>query len=277
MGDGHGGGVVSKGRVPAYFNTSDVLINEFKKDLQFFGKVNVREYKRIRKNNAVLTIIEFPKVIGHLIRYLYNVEIVFPKTRLSPSIFQLPKNLVSQGIRAFVDDEGSMKVSELRVYSANRKLLKDLVKLIRLKFPKKINKITPIRVSSERGSKCYYFAFLASDLKNYNKLIGLSHPKKLSKLKLAIDIQTRNWSQRRWGETRSLILNSIIKSPKTSYDIAKEVQITQRTVNKYLNGFKDKGRFYPGLIEKGFTKPIKKVKEGVLFSITTGRKRTLII
>jgi DNA-binding HxlR family transcriptional regulator len=276
MGDGHGGGDVCKGRVPVYSNTSRTLINELKRDLRFFGKVKIREYKRRRKGKNLLIDLEFPKVIGHVLKHLYNIEIIFPKTRIPKIIFQLDRNLIAHGIRAFIDDEGSVKSTEIHVYSANKPLLEGLKKLIKIKFPE-FTAVTDVRLSSDKGSKSYYFAFLAPDLTTYKELIGFSHPQKLEKLNLAINIQNRSWLKLKTGESKFLILNSLLRGPKTSYEISKEIMITQRTINKYLNGFKDKSKYYPGLIEEGLVKPIKKIKKGVLVSITEKGKEVLLM
>lgn len=111
----------------------------------------------------------------------------------------------------------------------------------------------------------------------YKGLIGFSHPQKLEKLNLAVNIQNRSWLKLKTGESKFLILNSLLRGPKTSYEISKEIMITQRTINKYLNGFKDKSKYYPGLIEEGLVKPIKKIKKGVLVSITEKGKEVLLM
>ena len=55
IGDGHGGGEVSKGRVPVYTNSCSELVEQFVDDLNFFGQVKVRKYIKKMNKTVFLT------------------------------------------------------------------------------------------------------------------------------------------------------------------------------------------------------------------------------
>ncbi len=271
IGDGHGGGDVSKGRVPMYCNSCDELIHQFIDDLTFFGKVKTRIYKRKTKN--MVKIIEFPKVIGHVLRYFYNINFMGHKVRLSGQIYSLPKKLATEGIKVFGDDEGSAKGTQINFYSANKDLLKDITKLFRKKLPE-FNTITNVRLSgikktkSGKPAKTYYIAILSKDLEKYYNLIGFYHPIKQRKLLHQISCRDKIKNNRGDYKTKELILKSLLNGPKTSYQLSEKILVNHRTTNKHIKGYSDRGKKFKGLEELGLVECIGNSTEGILWKIT---------
>ncbi|MFH1332369.1 MAG: hypothetical protein ABIH63_03755 [archaeon] len=265
IGDGHAGGAVSKGRVPMYSNTCKELINQFISDLNFFGKVKVRKYQR--DYGKMCMCIEFPKVIGHIVKHFYNINFMGKYARLSTEVYLLPKYLAIEGIKVFGDDEGSMKGTEIHFYSANKDLLQDFVELFNMKLPE-FTTISNVRISVIKNDKKYYYiAIRANDLKKYYTLIGFYHLLKQRKLIHQIKCKTKIKNNRWNYKTKELILKSLINKPKTSYQISEDVLVNHRTVNKHINGYSDKRRNFKGLRDLCLVKPINS-SEGILWKIT---------
>ncbi|MEK6932619.1 MAG: hypothetical protein AABW56_02380 [Nanoarchaeota archaeon] len=267
IGDGHAGGGISIGRVPVYSNSCKELTEQFINDLNFFGKVKFRKYTLNEGKRC--SSIEFPKVIGHILKHLYKIDFRGKYARLSNKIYSLPRNIVIEAIKVYGDDEGSMKGTEIHFYSENKELLQDFINLFKLKLPE-FTRITNVRVSAIKEKKftTYYFAILAKDLKKYFNLIGFNHPMKQRKLIHQINCQNKIKNSRYNGITKGMILKSLINNPKTSYEISEEVLINHRTVNKHINGYSDKGRYFKGLRELGLVKSISKSSEGILWGLT---------
>lgn len=267
IGDGHEGGGISIGRVPVYSNSCKELTEQFINDLNFFGKVKFRKYTLNEGKRC--SSIEFPKVIGHILKHLYKIDFRGKYARLSNKIYSLPRNIVIEAIKVYGDDEGSMKGTEIHFYSENKELLQDFINLFKLKLPE-FTRITNVRVSAIKEKKftTYYFAILAKDLKKYFNLIGFNHPMKQRKLIHQINCQNKIKNSRYNGITKGMILKSLINNPKTSYEISEEVLINHRTVNKHINGYSDKGRYFKGLRELGLVKSISKSSEGILWGLT---------
>ncbi len=271
IGDGHAGGQVCKGRVPVYSNSCKELTIQFISDLCFFGEVKTRRY--IKKSGKNCVSIEFPKVLGYVLKHFYNIDFRGKYARLSNQIYSLPKSLVIEAIKVFCDDEGSMKGTEIHFYSANKELLQDFVKLFKVKLPE-FKTATNVRICVIKDNKfiSYYFAILAEDLEKYNKLIGFYHPMKQRKLIHQLNCRNKIKNNRYNYNTKILILESLMKSPKISYEIAEEVLINHRTVNKHINGYSDKDRYFKGLKELGLVRNISKLSNSILWKITNKGK-----
>ncbi|MBI2667434.1 hypothetical protein HYX17_01540 [Candidatus Woesearchaeota archaeon] len=267
IGDGHGGGEVSEGRVPLYSNSCNELIEQFINDLNFFGKVRIRRYKS--RYGKKCNHIEFPKVIGHILKYLYNIDFRGKYARLSNQIYSLPKDIIIEGIKVFGDDEGSMKGTEIHFYSANKELLQDFINLFNIKFPE-FKTITDVRLNSIKDDKfkTYYIAILSNDLEKYSKLIGFYHPVKQRKLIHQLNCKNKIKNNRWNYNTKVMILKTLMRCPKTSYQISENVLINHRTVNKHINGYLDKRKYFKGLKELGLVKSFGNSSEGTLWKIT---------
>lgn len=64
-----------------------------------------------------------------------------------------------------------------------------------------------------------------------------------------------------------MILKSVLKNPKTSYQISEDVLVNHRTVNKHINGYSDRGKIFKGLKDLELVKPSHS-SEGILWEIT---------
>lgn len=162
LGDGYSG---IKGESANYRNTCTELLYEFEQDLKIFGDVPV--YKQQYS-------IKFPRIIAEIIENFYKVNTKTFDSRISKIILKIPKKLLCQGLRAFVDDEGSVYKSSIRLTSANYNLLEGIKQILDyLKIRRnEIRKMYP--------RKIYYLDILDSEL--YKDKINFTHPKKKEKL-----------------------------------------------------------------------------------------------
>jgi len=272
--DGCGGSPVGKTGKPNYTNTNIELVKEFESDLSFFGAVPYYTSSKIRteKHRKEIYRVTFPKIISYILSDTYSINFLSEKARLPSKIYKLSKPLIYQFIRAFGDDEGSVKGTQINFYSANKDLLNDIIKLIRERL-NEIKTTTDIRINNIKkdGRICYYFAIKAQDLENYLKHISFTHPLKRRKLNHQLSCRKKDkntgWNYR----TKQLILNSLKEKDKISYEIAENTLINHRTVNKHINGYSDNGKYFKGLVELDLVKNISKSHKG-LFSITSKGK-----
>lgn len=160
-----GDGNASKRHPPFYCNKSPELIQEFIKNLQIFG--DIETHKIIREDGLI--IIKFPKAITDILSHILNINFVRP-TKLPKNIFHASLDCKIAAIRAFIDDEGH--VSDIFVVvQKSRKLLREFNRLLS-NFNIKTGKIKKDKNGVHR------FYIWKESHKKFQKLIGLSHPKK---------------------------------------------------------------------------------------------------
>ena len=167
LGDGYCG---NNKNCANYRNTSQELLEEFKKDLQIFGDVPIYEQKYS---------IKFPRLIADIIKKFYGVNPMCFESEISKKIKELPKKYLYQGIKAFADDEGSIYPCSVRLTSGNDELLKgisEILDYLKLKHGDIKNQ------KNERAKKGMTFYLDIKDLKKYHRYIGFSHPIKKKKL-----------------------------------------------------------------------------------------------
>ena len=99
-----------------YGNFNHFLLDQFERDLQVFGDWNV--HKSYNQNRVII-----PNSIGYIIEHIYGVKTSTFESSLPKSLFNLPKQLIGQFLRAFIDDEGHVYDSSIEYFSANKKLL----------------------------------------------------------------------------------------------------------------------------------------------------------
>lgn len=225
-------GCVNKNGIPCYVNSEKKLIENFKKILRnCFGKINGKLYE-IKRGSRVYYEYRFPKIIVELLEDFYNLS--FYKTKKFPfRIFLLPKKFAISVIRAFADDEGSIDLNRrIEISSANNKLLKNLLKLLKDKLHyKNISSI------SEKDKSYYHFYIKPKDIKRYKKEIGFIHPEKIKKLKDVIYFRTHGYKpgqHAKPGETKEKLLNLLSGRLLSTYGIMKEININKSNINLHL-------------------------------------------
>ena len=218
--------------LPYYRNTKKELLEEFKNDLSFFGEV---------PTNLNIDMLQFPKVISYVLKYLYEVEFTTYTGSVPKIVFNLPKEIVAQGIKAFADDEGSVDDSRIRIFSFNKKMLSQIRLLMISKFPEigiiNLGDIVSYTTNLENKKyKSYKFSINSGGLGEYYKQIGFSHKRKKNLLENWIKRKNRGWNRRAKNITKLLILKSLINEPKTSIEISCEVNVSATSVMAHMQG-----------------------------------------
>jgi hypothetical protein len=130
-----GDGYVSKKQVPEYHNSDKGVREEFKEAVRCFGEVSITE-----KEDSIY----IPTLIAEILKHRYKIDVFGSHDAKIPQIFfDFPKEIIASGIRAFADDEAAVSDTNIRFYSSNRSLLKQLRELIICKFSKDIKNGIP--------------------------------------------------------------------------------------------------------------------------------------
>lgn len=250
LGDGYGGEKLGASGLPFYRNTSQSMLDRFEKDLNVFGEIPVNRYK---------TRVQFPKVIGYLLKHFYGIEFETYKSSIPKYIFKLPKKLVAQGVQAFIDDEGGIEDSRIRITSYNKGMLRQLKKLIQYKFPTIGKHLSKIRTKNTklRGKLYtgYTFSILSDGLKKYIKIIGSRHEEKSSLMEDFLKRKNRGWNRRNEGSTKLLILQALKDGEKTVKELSKLVGITSTNIRVHINGSEPNGT--PSLKKKDLVEQVE--------------------
>ena len=205
-------GSAGKGKTPYYSNSLKELLNEFRRNLQIFGRVKTNPYF-YRKSGV--TYLMFPKAITDILSHVFNVKFTFPN-KLPERLFEASADCIKAAIRAMFDDEGTVSTL-FAITQKSRNILLQLKKIL-LSFEIETGNVT---YSEPRG--CYNLSVLTKSYDNFHKLIGLTSIDKIYNLKEKVN--KRNYYIESLLETKiyDLLLNS---SPLTKHQIAKEFKIT---------------------------------------------------
>ncbi|MBI2146658.1 hypothetical protein HYU22_04935 [Candidatus Woesearchaeota archaeon] len=186
-----GDGNVYKNQV-MYFNTCDVLLDEFENDIRIvFGNVPMTKgrmssgTKYVRFNDK--------KMIEKLKEYLssYNSFYIF----IPKEVLNSEENVLKEYIRAFYDDEGcaSLRLNQrTREWKRNITLASNSFKMLsQVKIILKKFNITTNTIIRNRANSDYDKSFVLSitgkdNFILFHKKIGFKHPRKASMLDLII-------------------------------------------------------------------------------------------
>lgn len=246
-----GDGSANEGNVNYFKNTDKEVYGEFARDLRaVFGNVQLS----FNKDNIV-----FPITIRHILSKFYKVDFGTFTARLPKRVFDLPKQFAAAVTQAFLDDEGYVGPTVIRFYSFNEKLIQDVKTLLVKKFPE-INAVSKVQcrnkvsVNGKRGVE-YCFSINSEGVEKFYNLIGVTHLSKKKKIEFFIKRKYRKWNHRSKQTTKILILKSLIKRPKTTYELAEDTLICKNRILTHLNGYWEKRKKnVKGLVQSGFVK-----------------------
>lgn len=215
------------------------LVEYHKKRLSKFGKVPVNF---IEGENQLY----FSYTIGYVASKVLEIDnFKSTKTCLSEKLKKLAKEnklIADEIIKALIIDEGNIE-DKLGAELANEKLVRDICEVVGIYY--KLNKITSRTRTIEFKNKpewtrtvtVWSISFCASGFSSlYRSLSPIPIYYKQDNLKFLFDRQNRGFNQRRMGETRKLIVKSLLKSPKSMDELAKELLIKQTTIRAHLKG-----------------------------------------
>lgn len=222
-----------------YTNTQQTLIREFLRLLrEVFGAVPVRvEVAKRKAHTKPVTKLVFGMTLVRLLQYLYHVDFRTYTARVPHRLFELPQEYAAAYLRAYGDDEGCVRDTQITLCSANKGLLQGINALVRSKFPE-LAEFTHFG-EEYRNSKPYYNIRLrCGAFANYRTLIGFTHPEKKRELDRVVPRRDQGQHCRNRGETRRMLLKSLKSGPMTTKDLARTLDVTVGIVWSHLNGLK---------------------------------------
>lgn len=245
-----------------YFYTyEESLTNYHRKRLNNFGEVPIN---LIEKENQLY----FPYTIGYIISKFLEMESFKSKTCVlsekSKSLAKKYKILTDEIVKALIIDEGSIG-DKITIELANQKLVENLYDIIsghyelNKLFSRERHNISFKGNSWNHNLTAWGFAFSAKSFQKLYKSISLLPiPYKQENLSFLYLCQTKSWNQRKFGETKKLIVLSLLKKPKTMEELAKELLVKQTTIRSHLKGHPT---FRDSLIKLGI---VEKIEERIL-------------
>lgn len=216
--------------VTSYYKQYDAeALNKFKQKLRnVFG-----EYLDACNSEIAVNI---PRIYVRIIARYFDIHSFYwHDTRVPEKIKKMPKNFKIAFLSAFIVDEGTVGQSRIAIFSGNEKLLEDI---------RKIASSLEYECSSilkQHATEYYFLIYMASagkllqDVKEVAKdfpTCDLCH--KQRKLESMVQIQTREWKQRKIGEPKKLILQALARSPKTASELSNEMFLSESTVRWHL-------------------------------------------
>lgn len=222
----------SKTETPHYSNRNKKLRSEFKRKLKTFGNVPI-------SLNPEGFYLRFPKVIADILKHLYQFECGTFNAYLPKALWKLPKNYSAATIGAIIDDDGTIADDKIEIYSASKKLLKDVQNLIRTKFPKiKMGKIIP------KGKNYFFFQIYAESFKHIKNSIPILHPDKKENLEFNLKRQKLRPTGITFGKdnVKIKIIKLLSKKDLTAKEISRKLFIGRSTINEHLNHLRGEGK-----------------------------------
>ncbi len=215
------------------------LVDYHKKRLSAFGKVPMNF---ISNENQLY----FSYTLGYIASKILEIETFkSTKTYLSERLKRLCKEnkiLADEIVKALIVDEGNIE-DKIEAELSNKQLVEDLYEVISRYY--NLNRITTrtrnidfkIKPEWRYNSTVWNLSFSASGFQElYKSISPLPIYYKEENLRFLFDRQNRSFNQRKLGETKKLIVESLLKSPKTMAELAKELIVKQTTIRAHLKG-----------------------------------------
>jgi hypothetical protein len=216
----------------SYFQKDKIGLERFVKLIQnIFGEYKVNKYKRCYYIPAV-----FSKVIT---RHLEIDSYLSDRCRIPKKVMTGKKEDKIATLLTVLHDEGNVS-GRVRLLSSNKNLINDLKNIM-----ESLNYQCTVSTFKRKGkmTKDHYSLYLnAVSLKDFfqdckeliHKLPDMHIGRKLNEIENIININNRNWKQRKKFKTKNIILNSLIESPKTAYELRKIANINLWTTYHHL-------------------------------------------
>jgi hypothetical protein len=227
-----GDGSANTSSVNYFKNTDKNVINEFIDDMHtVFGDVETSSNKDV---------VVFPITVRHILSGYYGIQFGTFTASLPFRLFELSPAHASGFVRAFMDDEGNVQTSCIRLYSFNKNLIYGIRKLIAEKLPeiKGMNNVK--RRLRKHGKYEYVLEIRSEGIKEFYEIVGCSHSRKNERLKFYIKRSEKSWNHRKRDETKKMILKSLSESSKTTDQLCNELMVSRVTVLSHIKGYSQK-------------------------------------
>ncbi|HLC72502.1 MAG TPA: hypothetical protein VJH37_02885 [Candidatus Nanoarchaeia archaeon] len=214
---------------PYYSNTCKELREQFKKDLQIFGKIKYYETRSTQNPNVLC--VNFTKTLTHILRYILNIRFTHPD-RVPTSIFNASEQCKKAFLQALFDDEGTIS-TVLAIGMKEERLIQEikvLCKALNIQTSKTTFK------EDDRCSGNFSFNIRSISILKFKKEIGFSHPEKVHKLEIRKRIIERNKIQRtrplEW--TRNELLKLLKETPMSTIELSEKLLLTMHGLYSHL-------------------------------------------
>lgn len=212
---------------PYYANTCKELREQFKKDLQIFGNIEIYE-----STPNTTPCVNFPKVITRILGFTLDIPFTHPE-RLPQQIFETDKECKKAFLQAIYDDEGCISTS-LSIGMNNKLLLNQIKQLIE-EFDIKTNKVTMAPYFTKKGKKnMYRFQISPKTYVGFKNEINFMHPKKVINLNFAIATRERGLRTRPQEYIEEKIIEIISIQPSAALKLAHNLQFTISGIMPHL-------------------------------------------
>ncbi|MBI5061315.1 MAG: hypothetical protein HZB67_03295 [Candidatus Aenigmarchaeota archaeon] len=222
-------------RKGTYFMAAEnELLKYHRNRLQDFGKV---ETNFIEKEKQLY----IPWVLAYLVKKIFSVNSFKSLGAIIPSELKNiaidKKEIANEIIKAAIIDEGWVE-DKISFAISNEKLCKDIWEIAKAhygvgNFPEKPRErigITGKKVSEWR------WIILSKSMKDFYENIELPLSHKQERVKFAVKRQSREWYKRKPNETKKLIIQSLLKSPKSIKELSFELNVRTTSILNLING-----------------------------------------
>ena len=139
-------------------------------------------------------------------------------------------------------DEGYIR-DKIEVELANEKLINDLYYSIKQHYPLNslISRTRNIHFKDNpkwnQVLHAWKFGFSANCFKEiYNSISPLPIDYKQESLKFLFDVKHRGYNQRKMGVIKKMIVESLLKNPRTIDELSKELMVKHTTISSHIRG-----------------------------------------
>jgi hypothetical protein len=215
------------------------LVEYHKKRLGVFGDVPINFIEEENQLYFVYTIGYIAKKVLEIDNF--NSKKCFLSNRLK-ELAKQNKIIIDEIVKALIIDEGNIE-DKIEVELTNERLIKDLYEVINQYYP--LSRITSrirdidfkAKPEWKYKSSVWNLNFSAKSFQDlYKSLFSIPISYKEDNLRFLFDRQNRSFNQRKLGETKRLIVTSLLQSPKTMEELAKKLLVKQTTIRAHLKG-----------------------------------------
>lgn len=212
---------------PYYANTCKELREQFKKDLQIFGKVFY--FENIPNTTPC---VNFPKVVTRILSRILDVQFTHPN-RIPNQVFNSLEECKVAFLQALFDDEGTISTTlSIRIHNIN--ILTGLKKLL-YQLNISTGRISSYTYYSKKGKRISSsFNVKKKDYQRFQEKVNFMHPEKAEKLKSALITKLRKVRTRSPIQIQEQIINILEMKPSKTLELANELSFTINGIIPHL-------------------------------------------
>lgn len=219
----------------SYFMAAEKeLLDYHKSRLNSIGEIKINFNKKEKQ-------LYLPWTLVYIVQQIFQVEsFKSMKAEMPEKLKELAisnKEATNEIIKAAIIDEGWIE-DKISFAISNENLCRDVWEITKAhyevgRFPEK-----PRERIGITGKKVleYRWIILSKSMKNFYENIKLPLSHKQERLEFAVKRQTREWYKRKPNETKKLIIESLMKSPKSIKELSFELNVRTTSILNLING-----------------------------------------